>query len=31
MFGTPPHAEAQPAIHALVHSDGMEVLAVIST
>lgn len=31
MFGSPPHAEAQPAIHTFVHGDGMEVLAVIST
>lgn len=31
MFGSPPHAEAQPAIHTFVHSDGMKVLTVIST
>lgn len=31
MFGSPPHAEAQPAIYTFVHSDGMEVLTVIST
>lgn len=31
MLGPPPHAEAQPAIHTFVHSDGVKILAVIST